>query len=85
MAFQVTGAFFALVRRLLELDWQDVVNKNLMLLSLSYLDSSNRFICQSAADVLLLSSKEEAFGELSLQKALIPKVISLVRRKEPLV
>ncbi|KHN86784.1 E3 ubiquitin-protein ligase listerin [Toxocara canis] len=81
---QVMSGMFSLGSRLLILDWAEgVPQSGLPASALSNLDNPDRTVCRLAADYLVACAKGiHLFKLLNVNKAVIPKLVSIIRRKE---
>uniref|UniRef100_A0A915BSS7 E3 ubiquitin-protein ligase listerin n=1 Tax=Parascaris univalens TaxID=6257 RepID=A0A915BSS7_PARUN len=81
---QVMNGMFSLGLHLITLEWaNEVLQSGLPISALTNLDNSNGLVCRSAADYFIACADgNHLFNVLNINKAVIPKLMSIIRRKE---
>lgn len=75
---------FSLGLHLITLEWaKEILQSGLPISALTNLDNSNGMVCRSAADYFIACANgNHLFNVLNINKAVIPKLMSIVRKKE---
>uniref|UniRef100_A0A914DQJ4 E3 ubiquitin-protein ligase listerin n=1 Tax=Acrobeloides nanus TaxID=290746 RepID=A0A914DQJ4_9BILA len=82
MGVNVKTAVFALLKKLLEKNSEPFLSTRIPSVVLSHLDSSDIAICRNAFECFLILAAQEKFYETcKIDKAVVPKFVSLIRKK----
>lgn len=83
--FQVIARVYDLASKLVELisDWRAVMEHGLTSTALSQMDHADRGVCRAATHFVLKTARtKKLFDVVNVDKGVIPRIKSLIRRKE---